>query len=205
MQDSVRVYQVTSRQLLVVAAVGVLALALFPRGVKAATGSAVNITDPANASRVAKVDGFGDLRTLTCDPGVNVCARVDAGSLRVNARSLAPSTPVRFNTRFDANSEFTLGTVLSAGRGLAISSLTMSNETANQVLVFWRLRFNGAGDCGNITSEITQFALMPNDTVHAMYPEPIVLTPAGTFCIRVLFSPADPGGVIGLTLVGYRT
>jgi hypothetical protein len=216
---------ISSRHIVIIAGLIALAAVLLPVSVQAATGSAVNITDPVTSRYKAGVTGNGILKTDICSYNSNsytTCATVSNHSLNtvvnggfVNAGTdIPPLFPLsKVLTISDTTSDF-IGSTGDAAfvpdEEVEISAVTVTNYSAVPLQVLLQRRNQsvtctaGGGTAGPTVEEIYAPA---HQTVHLDFPQPLVVTGDGTnpFCIDAGPSGSNASGSdVRVTIVGYE-
>lgn len=190
-----------------------LTAVVLPRAVEAATGTAVNITDPDRAGRQAGVTAAGRLQTSVCD--ADSCAAVDSGAVRIAGRTFPgiASSYVQGFKQVASNVDTSVIGAIPINRKLAITSVTVTNRGA-EVLEL-ALRSADQPDAGlpcdedpanadRIPStEDLEVHVPVGDTVHLSFPQPWIAPVSGTpntpWCLI-----ANPfAGSYAVSVVGY--
>ena len=216
---------ISSRHIVIIAGLIALAAVLLPVSVQAATGSAVNITDPVTSRYKAGVTGNGILKTDVCSYNSNsytTCATVSNHSLNtivnggfVNAGTdIPPLFPLnKVLTINDTTSDFIesgAGFPFDPSEQVEISAITVTNYSAVPLKVLIQRRNQGTqctaggGSAGPTVEEIYAAA---NQTVHLAFPQPLVVVGDGTntFCIDAGPSGSNaPSSDVRVTIVGYE-
>jgi hypothetical protein len=174
------------------------AVVLAPVGVMAATGTLVNIADPGNAARVARV-GSG-------------------GTLQVESR--AGSVANSFNTFHDNVADFVKTTVYeaTAPSRVAVTEATFTLDavdTSPSVLIeiYSRVRTSGTAPCSNGTGwseprKLRSVLVRGNDMVQLLFNGPPLISqaaPAGQrTCIGFwTIQTRNGGGNVDVGMTGY--
>lgn len=211
----------SSRQVVIIVALIALAAIMLPISVQAATGSAVNITDPNKSTYKAKVSGVGALLTGLCswnNISTATCATVTNHSLNtvvnggfVNAGTdIPPLFPLEnVLTINDTTSDTLRSTPFDPNEEVEITSISLGNIGTTQLNVRVIAHTKAATCDGTGTSKQT-LAIVPvpaNQTVHLSFPQPIVVAGDGsnTFCIDAgPFLSNASGSNVNVTIVGYE-
>lgn len=164
----------TGRQLTIMVVAVCAAAVLTPAAVYAATGSAVNITDPVTTTQKARVigsklavgDGSG---ALTVDGTVRV--NDGSGALTVDGSTVALDPTTAWTVYADIANNGTdklLLRDLAANAGATIGSITLSNTSSNVVKVQLFARHPSTpGVCtssGLVQNYYQLYSVLPNDT-----------------------------------------
>ena len=204
------------RQMLSLAMILSLAAIALPRAVEAATGSSMNITDPATATRKARVTSGGTLATGVCDPfttpSATSCARVSGGKVRVGDGSgdltvdgevtAVPSLDtVHGGPVYVDEASFTLLLpAFAATEGFAISSIAFANMDSVALDVQILTTQTPCNGTGVVLDVITVASVTAGQSVQYTYPHPIVVpdtNPGTGWCLLAAPFQAQGGNGLG--------
>jgi len=204
------------------------AAVLTPVAVGAATGSLVNITDPANAANKAKVSNKGQVYVTESDPYNGQFARVDTsgkqlvgdGSGALDVVPAPPALPLDTINDLTLSSGDTRRQMFAGvgGRKVTLTSLIASAEgsTAGSVelLVIAYIKSNSAtGDCETLSGfgAAERFTVMVpvGQTVNLNWPSGLVWSQYSDsndfYCIDVESYGGPSGYTAHVSAFGYRS
>ncbi|HEV2889224.1 MAG TPA: hypothetical protein VGX28_02520 [Frankiaceae bacterium] len=157
----------SSNQIVTMVCAVAAAVVLAPVGVMAATGQLVNIVDPSNAGRAARVGSGGTLHVET-RPG----AVQNSFTRQINTTELGNSPVYE----------------VTAPQRIALTQLTVSNGESDypetEVRVNAYVQTTGTAACGTTTTgytqvELARFVLPPKDTRQILWNGPPLVVPSG--------------------------
>jgi len=225
---------ISSRHVLAIVVAIALGAVLLPISVEAATGSAVNITDPLSSSNKAHVTGAGTLQSSLCSynstasghcaliNGYKVMVGDGAGPLTVDgtvsvdgsivfASPFPPLSPLSSTPEVsDTSQNSTLrSTPFPASTFVEVTSVTfasLSGSAVNLSVVGHEPSGNSCTGTGSGFTTVVVAAVPAGQTVHTSFPAPVEVTDSQPFCIDVSPFGTPPASFdVAVTIVGYLT
>ena len=182
-------------------AVGGLALVIATTGTAvAATGTSMNITDPTNSARKAKVDATGRLLVadgagpMTVDGSVQAREADPAGMIQDSAALYAPAGNTSCQRIFSA----------PPGKAAVLRSLTLSTSTGTPPSYGIVTLGTTATSCEQAASRRFRFYIGTGTPGNSTVPlEPGLAVPAGSSLYFTLYASAAEASITFLVTSGY--